>query len=575
MPTRKRLRIDPTDDWQQLQLLTKSAEQLAYEMIRPVVLFGQSPAERAKATGKAERTIYRTAERFDELWMASLFEGERDGTYRNLPPPMRQLIVDLKAGHPAFRPNEIATICYVRFGRRPSPHTVQRVLADGPAPSRKGRRYPPYHQIPDIYDRRHAIVTLHSEGWSVKSIAAYLGTSRPTVYGTLRRWVEEGLAGIELRSSAPIDHARKVDLRAMAEVKKLQQNPELGEFRIHAALKQMGIQLSPRTCGRILALNRKLYGLRKPEQAPREPKEMPFAASRRHQYWTVDIRYIDNDHLGYQVYCISILENYSRAILASGLSRQQDLSAYLMILYSAIRQHGSPESLVSDGGSIFKAKQAMAIYKALDITKEKIEKRQPWQSYIETGFNVQRRMADWHFAQAHTWEELVAGHEKWVADYNYQVHWGHRDRQDGQHSPAEVLGWVSGSQISPEELHRVFYSTRFGRKVDVLGYARFRHWRVYGEEGLAGKGAAVWLYNETLSVEFGDQPLSQYEVRYGPDGRYLREIAHPRLFETRYRSIQPHLWELGEGEWLKVFRVPEYAPRRQRPVAAEQGALFG
>lgn len=174
MPTRKRLRIDPTDDWHQLQLLTKSAEQLAYEMIRPVVLFGQSPAERAKATGKAERTIYRTAERFDELWMASLFEGERDGTYRNLPPPMRQLIVDLKAGHPAFRPNEIATICYVRFGRRPSPHTVQRVLADGPAPSRKGRRYPPYHQIPDIYDRRHAIVTLHSEGWSVKSIAAYL-----------------------------------------------------------------------------------------------------------------------------------------------------------------------------------------------------------------------------------------------------------------------------------------------------------------------------------------------------------------------------------------------------------------
>ncbi|MDP9349924.1 MAG: helix-turn-helix domain-containing protein, partial [Chloroflexota bacterium] len=129
--------------------------------------------------------------------MASLFEGERPGNHRTLPPPMRQLIVDLRAEHRAFRPNEIVTICYVRFGRRPSPHTVQRVLADGPPPSRKNRRYPRYHEIPDAYDRCHAIVTLHAEGWSVKSIAAYLGTSRPTVYDTLRRWVEEGVAGIE------------------------------------------------------------------------------------------------------------------------------------------------------------------------------------------------------------------------------------------------------------------------------------------------------------------------------------------------------------------------------------------
>ena len=55
----------------------------------------------------------------------------------------------------------------------------------------------------------------------------------------------------------------------MREVRKLQENPELGEFRIHAALAQMGIDLSPRTCGRILAVNRKLYGLKKPKEGPR------------------------------------------------------------------------------------------------------------------------------------------------------------------------------------------------------------------------------------------------------------------------------------------------------------------
>jgi hypothetical protein len=61
-----------------------------------------------------------------------------------LPPEMRQLIVDLKAEHPAFRPHEIARICYVRFGRKPSEHTVKRILAAEPPPSVATRRYPPY-----------------------------------------------------------------------------------------------------------------------------------------------------------------------------------------------------------------------------------------------------------------------------------------------------------------------------------------------------------------------------------------------------------------------------------------------
>jgi hypothetical protein len=59
----------------------------------------------------------------------------------------------------------------------------------------------------------------------------------------------------------------------MEAVRTLQQNPNLGEFRVHAALTQVGIHLSPRTCGRILALNRKLYGLEKPKGSSKEKIE--------------------------------------------------------------------------------------------------------------------------------------------------------------------------------------------------------------------------------------------------------------------------------------------------------------
>ena len=48
--------------------------------------------------------------------------------------PSVRLVVDLKAGYPAFRSNEIVNACYVRFGRRPARKTVRRVLAEEPAP---------------------------------------------------------------------------------------------------------------------------------------------------------------------------------------------------------------------------------------------------------------------------------------------------------------------------------------------------------------------------------------------------------------------------------------------------------
>ncbi len=471
----------PTDDWQQLDLLVRFSEQRTYELIRPVVLFGRSPAERARQTGAPQRTLARQAARFEREGMASLFGPPKVERHRTLPEEIQRAILMLKAEYPPFRPHEIATICGVRFRRRPSHHTVRRILAEDPAPTLVGRRFPPYRAIADPTARRAAVLRLHMEGWNIKSIAGYFETDRHTVYDTLKRWVAEGVAGLDDKSHARTGPRKVGDplgsMPTMLAVKRLQENPDLGAFRVHAALRQIGIEISSSTCGRILAMNRKLYGLSGPTATPKAPKPMPFAAQRRHQYWTVDIRHLDMVSLDTKAYCVSILENYSRAILASGVFPTQDLSAYLMVLYAAIRQHGAPETLVSDSGAVFvTAKQARAIYIALGIEKREIERRQPWQSYIETTFNVQRRMADWHFAKATTWAELLAVHDQWVVDYNYQVHWAHRERADDRRSPVEVLGWVAGRPVTPEGLHRLFYRTRFGRRLDRLGYLRFRHW---------------------------------------------------------------------------------------------------
>lgn len=336
-PKEKRSRIGRTDDWQTIKQRSLWPEQVTYEMIRPVVLFSETPSERAKETGEARRSLYRKVEQFEEQGMLSLFkptQKQMEDSHRGLPAAMRQAIVDLKGEFPFLHFREIATVCYIRFGRRPSHHTIQAVLASSPPPLHTHRRYPPWVEMDDPAERRLAVVRLHAEGLHLSTIARYLETSYQTVHATLKRWIEEGVRGLYDKSHAPKHPKRKITLDSMNEIRKLQENPELGEWRIHAALKDLGIKLSPRTCGRILALNRSLYGLKGPKKEPHQPKEMPFKASRRHEFWTVDVRYIEDHLLGPDpIYSITIMDNFSRAIISSAMSPKQDLTAYLIVLY--------------------------------------------------------------------------------------------------------------------------------------------------------------------------------------------------------------------------------------------------
>jgi transposase len=573
MPAAAPSRRQPTDDWNQLRLLVTSPEQATYELLRPIVLFGQSARSRAREAGVPERTLRRKVARFAAAGMRSLFEQEPEPTRdrRRLPAPIRRAIVELKAEYPPFSLREIARICRERFDRPVDHHTVKQVLATEPLPIRLPRRFRRYHDEPDPVRRRKAIVELTLEGWSARSIAGYLATSRARVTDTLRRWLTEDFAGLADRSRAPHRPARKVDLRAMAAIRRLQANPELGEFRIHAALAQQGIHLSPRTCGRILALHRELGAPHPATVTPREPQAMPFAAQRRHQFWSVDIRYIEEHDLEIDkpVYVISVLENFSRAILASAISPRQDLTAFLIVLRAAVEAHGAPEVLVSDGGGVFRATQARAIYRALGIEKAEIDAGQAWQNYIETHFNVMRRMADYHYARATTWVELQAVHDRFFHDYNHQAHFAHRERADGRVSPAAVLGWVQGAWCDLADLDRLF-RLRATRVLNAHGCLRFRHWRLYGERGLAGARAAVWVWDETLTIEYASDTLAQYRVAFEADGRGLKEVAEPRLYATGHASPQPVLSPLDTVAWHPARRLAPYRPRRKRTEAGRQ-----
>ena len=120
MPRQRYERREPTHDWQQIQPLLKDSAQIQYEILRPVILWGQTPRERAAETGMSQRTIYYKANLFDQAGMASLLPPEPPPPVpkqdkRQLSPPIRQAIVDAHADYPDVLLNSARAILHERF----------------------------------------------------------------------------------------------------------------------------------------------------------------------------------------------------------------------------------------------------------------------------------------------------------------------------------------------------------------------------------------------------------------------------------------------------------------------------
>jgi hypothetical protein len=75
----RRWRVEPTDEWEQVELLCGWPEQRDYELIRPLVLFGAPADGRSQETGASSgRTLRRKAARFEA-------EGRRASSVRRRP----------------------------------------------------------------------------------------------------------------------------------------------------------------------------------------------------------------------------------------------------------------------------------------------------------------------------------------------------------------------------------------------------------------------------------------------------------------------------------------------------------
>ena len=479
---------------------------------------------------------------------------------------------------------EIARIVQRKFGYKTNHHTLKRFLAPYNTPIQLELDLTTFSTFADAYQARWTVVRMAYEGWNKKSIAACLKLSRTHVYTILEAFERDGFAGLEDQRTRPPQHPdNQLTLPLLKEILDIQREyPRAGRFRVHGILAQQHTEPPPseRTVGRAMAINRQFHGAPGPWQSARDEhpdavsfKHLPYRPAYRHHLWFTDIRYLVQLD-GSWVYSICLIEGYSRKIVAGMASPHQDLTAILQILFAALAEYGCPQAIVSDNGSVFRAGDYLAILRALDIEPLHIEQGKPWQNLIEAQFKVQLRLADFHFEQAQTLEDVQNRHAVFIETFNTTPHWAHRTRADGQRTPVEVLGWLQGRVVEPQRLRELFGRTEFLRTVNRYGFVSVQRFYLYAENGLSRQRVSIWIYEGQLSIEYHKTLLARYRCNYDPKHGQLHEVSEPTLYTTAFRSPQLELIELDDEQWRKCQRRPLSTYTRRIARVPEQLSLL-
>ena len=158
--------MEPATDFAQLQLTFVDQMQWRYEVIRPLVLFGDRTAtQRAQETQTHPDTVRTLQRRFRQQGMVGLLphavKVEGRGRASRVPEAVREEIARLKALDGGFHDRELARIVFGKFGRRMGDTTVNKLWQESPGHTPQPLERVDDHTHPDRDHARLHVVKLY------------------------------------------------------------------------------------------------------------------------------------------------------------------------------------------------------------------------------------------------------------------------------------------------------------------------------------------------------------------------------------------------------------------------------
>jgi hypothetical protein len=155
-----------------------------YEVIRPIVLFAETAAERRRQTG-IERTVGGDkARRFVLEGRDGLRDrrtAAREPQASVSPDAIARYILYVKQLYPPMHLRELEWIVLRKFGSKPNHYTRKRFLEPYATPLQLELAFPCFATFADAYQARWTVVRMAVEGWNKTSSAACLKLSRAHV----------------------------------------------------------------------------------------------------------------------------------------------------------------------------------------------------------------------------------------------------------------------------------------------------------------------------------------------------------------------------------------------------------
>ena len=205
-------------------------------------------------------------------------------------------------------------------------------------------------------DQKFQFVSLLSGDQSMTELCALFGISRKTGYKWLGRYESQGIDGLKDQSRAPkrVPHktSREVVDFVVCQRKK---HPSWGGRKIAQQARKVAPHLampSETTLHDILCragLVNKRRRRRRPAH-PGRPVTLPRAPN---DVWTIDFKGQFKTRDGQYCYPLTILDEYSRYVLACQALRSTEHTSAMRICKRAFREYGLPRAIKSDNGNPF------------------------------------------------------------------------------------------------------------------------------------------------------------------------------------------------------------------------------